>query len=30
LAIMLMVRAFNLVGNGFRDALDVKGIGEIH
>ena len=25
LAIMLMVLAFNLVGNGFRDALDVKG-----
>jgi peptide/nickel transport system permease protein len=24
LAIMLMVLAFNLVGNGFRDALDVK------
>jgi peptide/nickel transport system permease protein len=23
-AIMLMVLAFNLVGNGFRDALDVK------
>ena len=30
MAIMLMVLAFNLVGNGFRDALDVKGIGEIH
>jgi peptide/nickel transport system permease protein len=25
LAIMLMVLAFNLVGNGLRDALDVKG-----
>jgi len=24
LAIMLMVLAFNLVGNGLRDALDVK------
>ena len=24
LAIMMMVLAFNLVGNGFRDALDVK------
>jgi len=24
LAIMLMVLAFNLVGNGFRDALDIK------
>ena len=24
IAIMLMVLAFNLVGNGFRDALDVK------
>ena len=24
LAIMIMVLAFNLVGNGFRDALDVK------
>ena len=24
LAFMLMVLAFNLVGNGFRDALDVK------
>ena len=24
LAIMLMVLAFNLIGNGFRDALDVK------
>jgi peptide/nickel transport system permease protein len=26
LAIMLMVLAFNLVGNAFRDALDVKGM----
>lgn len=26
LAIMLMVLAFNLVGNGFRDALDVKSV----
>jgi peptide/nickel transport system permease protein len=26
LAIMLMVLAFNLVGNGFRDALDVKSL----
>jgi peptide/nickel transport system permease protein len=26
IAIMLMVLAFNLVGNGFRDALDVKKI----
>ena len=25
LAIMLLVLAFNLVGNGLRDALDVKG-----
>ena len=24
LAIMLLVLAFNLVGNGLRDALDVK------
>jgi peptide/nickel transport system permease protein len=24
-AIMLLVLAFNLVGNGLRDALDVKG-----
>lgn len=28
LAIMLMVLAFNLVGNGLRDALDVKGKAE--
>jgi ABC-type dipeptide/oligopeptide/nickel transport system permease subunit len=25
LAIMILVLAFNLVGNGLRDALDVKG-----
>jgi peptide/nickel transport system permease protein len=25
IAIMLLVLAFNLVGNGLRDALDVKG-----
>jgi peptide/nickel transport system permease protein len=24
LAIMIMVLAFNLIGNGLRDALDVK------
>jgi peptide/nickel transport system permease protein len=28
LAIMLLVLAFNLVGNGLRDALDVKGKAE--
>jgi peptide/nickel transport system permease protein len=28
IAIMILVLAFNLVGNGLRDALDVKGKGE--